>query len=123
MFRGADLRSDPRRARPRVVPTPPGRGIALADHERVLLAPHPVGTPEGLWIFDLDRALAVPDSDPTFVPTGEMPFGIGAHPTAPIAYVACFRPPTLEFRDARSGAFWSGSAEQSVVPLPSAAPM
>jgi hypothetical protein len=121
VFDGADLRSNPGRARPRVIPTPPGRGIALADDERVLLAPQPFDEPQGLWIYDVEHSVSSPDAAAAFVRSGEMPFGIGAHPTAPIAYVSCFRPPTLEFRDARTGAFLSGSADQSVVPLPSAA--
>ena len=121
VFDGADLRSTPRRARPRVIPTPSGRGIALADDERVLLAPQPFDEPQGLWIYDVEQSVGSSDPAAAFVRTGEMPFGIAAHPTAPIAYVSCFRPPTLELRDARTGAFLSGSAEQSVVPLPSAA--
>jgi hypothetical protein len=121
VFDGEQLRSDPRRAEPRVLPTPPGRGLALADDQRVLLAPHPFGATEGLWIYDIDQGLASPDAVATFVPTGEMPFGIGAHPTEPLAYVACFRPPSLEFRDARTGELWTGAAVDSIIALPSAA--
>jgi hypothetical protein len=121
VFAGDDVRNHPARATPRVLPTPPGRGIALADNERVLLTPQPTGGPGGLWIFDLERSLETPGTGSTFVPTGEMPFGIAAHPTAPIAYVSCFRAQTLEFRDARTGEYWSGGLNGSVVSLPSAA--
>jgi len=115
VFAAEQLRDDARSAAPRMLPTPPGRGIALADNEQILLTPQPFDERQGLWILDLERPLTSPDADARFVPTGEMPFGIAAHPTAPIAYVACFRPPSLEFRDARSG------DGQTVVALPSAA--
>jgi DNA-binding beta-propeller fold protein YncE len=121
VFAGNDARSRPDRAEPRLLPTPPGRGIALADDERVLLAPQPFGEPQGLWIYDVEQSLASTDTAAAFVRTGEMPFGIAAHPKAPIAYVSCFRPPTLELRDARTGDYWTGSADGSVVTLPSAA--
>jgi hypothetical protein len=121
VFRGEDIRRDPSRARPLVVPTPPGRGLALAADDRALVLPHPFGEPDSLCIYDLDASLAASGPHPRVVPTGAMPFGIAAHPAAPIVYVSCFQPPVLELREASTGEYVTGSAEASVVSLPSAA--
>lgn len=120
VFDGDDVRTDPPRVRPRVIPTPPGRGLALTDDERSLLVPSPFDDRVGLCVYDLDRSLAVADSEPDHVVTGQMPFGVATHPSAPIAYVSCFRPPALEFRYTGPGRATSSAAE-TVVQLPSPA--
>src|SRR6185436_7092371 len=55
------------------------------------------------------------------LPSAPVPFSIAAHPTKPIVYVSCFGTQVVEYRDARTGAYLNGSAENSSVPVGSGA--
>jgi 6-phosphogluconolactonase (cycloisomerase 2 family) len=103
-----------------------GRALALSADGRVLHAPlyspqHP-DEPQGLALFDAESMQPL-DGTPerSLRPTGATPFGIAAHPTKPLVYVACLGAHTVELRDAASGHYLNGTAENSSVPVDSGA--